>query len=228
MKKHLILFSVLAVILASPASKAVADSTAAGFRISFMDWQEEGLFDEKIKEDGVMFGPTLRFNFGQQEQFVLGLDAGYGSLGKLDRADFDLLLGYNLAPSIRIFADLRYFWQELDESASESLDRSIKTTGIGPGVGLEGSVPLGFSSVFLFGSIRIAPMQVKTDVEDADGTAVSWSYEAGIAYAWMVNTVAADSSMFLAAGYRHQQMKGGDFDERIQSPFLEFGFRQEF
>ncbi len=220
--------SIIAGLFAVLAARTHADSVAYGVRLSQLNWQEKSLYEERIKEDGLMFGPTLRFNFGRQEQYVAGLDVGYAAMGDLDRADFDLLFGYNISPAIRLFADLRYLWQDLDQDASDTLDRDIKTTALGVGVGIEGSVPLGYSGFFVFGSMRVAPMRVKTDIDDADGTAVSWSYEAGVAYAWVLDTIAADSSVFIAAGYRHQQMKGGEFDERAQTPFAEFGFRQEF
>ena len=226
--KRMVIILGAAVVLLSTQTATQADSAAYGFRLSHLSWQEKSLYEETIKEDGAMFGPTLRFNFGPMEEYVLGFDAGYGSIGKLDRADFDLLFGYNIAPSIRIFANARYIWQDLDAGASETLESDIKTTAIGAGVGLEGSIPIGYSGFMAFGSMRVAPMRVKTDVPDSDGTAVSWAYEAGLAYAWPLDEVTSNSHLFLAVGYRHQQMKGGDFDERVQAPFLEFGFRQEF
>lgn len=228
MKKCLIMLSAIALVLSVVTTNGWADSASYGVRLSFLDWEETALFEERIDEDGLMFGPTLRFNFGSQEQYVLGFDAGYGSMGNLDRADVDLLFGYNIAPSIRVFADARYIWQDLDANASETLDQHIESTAIGLGVGLEGSVPLGYSGFFVFGNMRVAPMRMKSDVDDADATTVSWAYEAGLAYALLLDTIATDSSVFLAAGYRHQQTKGGEFDERVQSPFVEFGFRQEF
>ncbi len=228
MKKTMMMLSATAIIFSVVATTTRADSAAYGFRLSFMDWEEKSLFDERAQEDGVQFGPTIRYDFGNRDQFVVGLDAAYGSIGKLDRADFELLVGFNIAPSFRLFANLRYLWQDLDQGALDELERDIKTTGIGAGIGLEGSVPLGYSGFFVFGSTRVAPMRMKTDVDDSDGTAVLWAYEGGLAYSMIMDTIVADSTVFFAIGYRHQQLKGGDFDEKTTMPFVEIGFRQEF
>lgn len=228
MKKSLIMLSATAMIILAVAIKAHADSAAYGFRLSLVDWEEKSLFDERAKEDGVQFGPTIRYDFGDRGQYVAGLDAAYGSISKLARADFDLMLGYNISPSFRLTANLRYLWQELDKGALEKLDSDIKTIGIGAGVGLEGSVPLGYTGFFAFGSTRVAPMRMKTDVDDSDGTAVLWAYEGGLAYSMVMDTIVSDSTVFFAIGYRHQQLKGGDFDEKTTMPFAEIGFRQEF
>ncbi len=228
MKKVLITLSAFAMIFSVLATNAVADSAAYGFRLSLVDWEEKSLFDERAKEDGVQFGPTIRYDFGDRGQYMVGLDASYGSIGKLDRSDFDLIFGYNISPSFRLFANLRYLWQDLDAGALEELDSDIKTTGLGAGVGLEGSVPLGYTGFFAFGSTRVAPMRMKTDVDDSDGTAVLWAYEGGLAYSMVMDTIVSDSTVFFAIGYRHQQLKGGDFDEKTTMPFAEIGFRQEF
>jgi hypothetical protein len=228
MNKRIITTIAASVFILGTASTVQAESASYGVRASFMEWQEKKLYDESIKEDGVQFGPTIRYNFGNAAQYTVGFDAGYGSIWDLDRADFDLMIGYDITPSFRLFADLRYLWQDLDARALDSLDSSAKTTGIGAGVGIEASIPLGYSGFFAFGSTRVAPMRMKTDVDDSDGTAVLWAYEGGLAYSMVMDTIVSDSSVFFAIGYRHQQLKDGDFDEKTTMPFVEVGFKQEF
>ncbi len=223
MKKQNLLGCMLAVLVFSGGS-ALAASASYGFRLSDVRWKEKGLIpDERVSADGVMFGPTFLFRLDEDDLWSVGLDGFYGSMDKLDRADIDLTLGYSISSLFTLFLDARYLDYDYDDG---DVDFGTHGFGVGPGVGV--SAPLGTSGMFIFANTRVIPMDLTTDVEDADGTAVLWAYEGGLAYGGALDIGVNDTSLYLALGYRHQQMKGGDFDERLQTPFVEVGIRQEF
>lgn len=227
--KRLVTLSVAFAMALVFGQEASAGSASYGFRGGFLTWNEDTLLgDGARKADGLMFGPTFVFRFGDNDQWAAGIDGAYGALGNMDRADCDLTLTYQVSTMFGVFADMRYSWYNYDGSGDADLNAEVTTSGIGLGVGLCVNVPVGESGTFVFANTRIMSIEMSTDVPGADGTPTLWAYEGGAAYAWDFDNEARKGSLYVSAGYRYQQMKGGEFDETIQLPFVEAGFKQEF
>lgn len=223
MKLHRIL-PVAALLLAVAAPWGRAETASYGLRLNVASWEENELFgDESPDASGVSIGPSLLFRFGEGDEWSAGFEGFYGSMSDLDRADLDLTLGYSISSLFGVFLDMRYFWYDIEKGDAEANNSGV---GIGPGVQV--SVPFGGSGLFFFANTRVIPMALSLDNSEADDSAVLWAYEGGLAIAIEPNTGVNDSNVYLALGYRHQQMKGSDIDEKMQMPFLEAGFKQEF
>ena len=211
------------------APTARAESGAYGFRIYPLDWKEQKLFGENsVSEDITAFGPSFLFRFGGGDALAVGLDGYYGSGGDLDRAELEGRFIYSPSDAFDISLDLRHTRYDYTARSGER-KVEISTRGTGPGLGLHVQAPLGEFGFIAFGSTRGMAMSMSTDVQDvSDRWTFLWLYELGIAYAQRIEMGLPDTSFYLAAGYRHQQMRGGDFDETVQMPFVEFGVRQQF
>lgn len=214
--------AILILALCGLASAATAETASYGVRLAHWSWEESELFGEKVKSDGMAFGPTLLFRLDRAEQWSLGLDGLYGMLDDMDRADVSATLGYALSSMFTLYADLRYQWFETDAAGEEEVDGNA----FGPGLGVAINAPLGESGVFIFSSARLSPMFLDYP-GDAPDNAVQWSYEGGLALAIPVGEMER-GNVYFSAGYRYQQMRGSGLDERVGSPFIESGFRQMF
>ena len=201
---------------------ASAETASYGVRAAHWSWEENKLYGDKVEADGMAFGPTLLFRLDRAEQWSLGLDGLYGALDDMDRADASATLGYAVSSMFVVFADLRYQWFEADPDDAEEFDGSA----FGPGLGVAINAPFGESGFHLFSSARISPMFLDYP-EDAPDNAAQWCYEGGLAYAVPVGEMER-GNVYFSLGYRYQQMRGSDLDERVGSPFLEAGFRQMF
>lgn len=221
-------FCLFAAIAIGPLS-ALAESGAYGFRLYQVDWKEKKLYgEEPVSEDGVAFGPSFLFRLGGGDNLGLGLDGYYLSAGDLERSEIDGRLLYTLSEVFDVSLELRHTRNDVTFGSGGN-SREVGTRGTGPGAGLHFQAPLGDSGLIAFGTTRGYAMSMSTDVEEVDDRwTFLWLYEFGLAFASRIELGVADSSIYVAAGYRHQQNRGGEFDETVEMPFLEFGLRQEF
>lgn len=218
------ILSAAALALVVSGLPARAETAAYGLRLNVARWEESELFGDRSPDaSGVSVGPSLLFRFGEGDELSAGFEGFYGSMSDLDRADLDVTFGYNISALFGVFLDLRYFWYDIEKDGAEASNSGL---GLGPGVQL--NVPFGGSGLFFFANTRVIPMALSLDDSEADDAAVLWAYEGGLAIAIEPNTGVNDSNVYLALGYRHQQMKGSDVDETMQMPFFEAGFKQEF
>lgn len=213
---------VLTVCLLAPA--AMAETASYGIRLTHWSWQENTLYGDKVETDGMAFGPTLLFRLDRAERWSLGLDGAYGVLDEMDRADVAATLGYAISSMFTVYADLRWQWFEAEElEGAEDADG----TAAGPGLGVAFNVPFGESGLHLFSSARVSPMFLDYSAEAAPDNAVQWHYDLGLGYGVTVGQMER-GNVYCALGYRYQQMRGSDLDERVGAPFFEAGFRQMF
>ena len=202
---------------------AQAETASYGVRLTHWSWKESKLYGDEVKSSGMAFGPTLLFRIDPSERWSIGLDGLYGMLDDVDRADVNATLGYAVSSMFTVFADLRYQWfdSELEETGE------VDGTAVGPGLGAAFNAPLGESGFHLFSSVRVSPMFLDYPGEEAPDNAVQWCYEGGLGYAIPVGEMER-GNMYLSLGYRYQQMRASDLDERVGAPFFEMGFRQMF
>lgn len=227
--KKLYYLLLVAVITMLVAADSFAGTASYGFRAAAASWKEKSLFGDDAQDgDGGMFGPSLLFRVGEGDQWAIGLDGLYGSLGDLDRADLDVTVTYELSSFFGVFAAFHSIWYDFEPEDDPSVPESVTTKGLGLGIGASLNVPVADSGLFVFASTRIIPMVMDTDVEDAEGNTLLWAYEGGLAYGVPLDMGVGDSSFYGALGYRFQQLKGEDYDEVMQLPFIEVGFKQEF
>ena len=219
----------LIVIILLPASAALGETASIGFRFAYNTWRERDLFDSTKKASGVDYGPTLLYRLGEKENWSIGLEGFYGEFDELNRAEVDVIVGYRISPLFTVFADLKYYGYRYDGRNEADVGEKIKTNAFGGGVGVDFQAPLGQGGpFFIFLNTRLLPMSLRTDVEGGDGTGLLWAYEAGLAYATYLGIEPYDLSLYIAAGYRRQQVKSSKFNETLDSPFVEIGFKQEF
>lgn len=210
------------------AIPSIAESGAYGFRVYNLDWEENGIYDSDVSEDGVAFGPSFLFRLGEGNEYGLGFDGLYMDADKLERAEMDGRLLYTVSEIFDVSLELRHTWYDVTVDDGKG-SRVVGNNGTGLGLGVHFQVPLGESGIFAFGSTRGLAMNMSTDEPDRDdGSTFLWLYEVGIAFARPVEFGVSESSIYFAAGLRHQQNRGGDFDETAEMPFLEAGLRQEF
>ncbi|MBA4386639.1 MAG: hypothetical protein C0404_01590 [Verrucomicrobia bacterium] len=215
----------MAVLMFVSIQACLAGSASYGFRVSSVTWKESEIFtDPSAKASGAMFGPSLLFKFPATDSLSLGIDGLYGALDNADRSDWDVTLSYQLAPYFTVFGEFKYLWYEYEVDK----DRKSATKAPGGGLGVGLNVPLVPNGVILFANTRVLTMSVSSDEAGKGGNALMWAYEAGLALPLEFDSGAKDSNFYLAAGFRYQQMKGDNVDERAQMPFAEIGFRQEF
>ena len=211
-----------------PTSFCRAETGSLGIRGEYVSWKEKDLFPEEKKASGMMYGPTFLFRFGSRDAWSVEATGLYGEFEELSRANVDLKITYNVSNLFGIFADFKYLWYEYDGTEDADLGDKVNTSGFGGGLGVDFETPIGDSPIFVFANAKVMPMWLDLDVEDADDNAFLWSYEAGLAWAYDFRMDVNKFNVYLAAGFRQQQMRGDDIDESISAPFAEFGFKQEF
>lgn len=227
MNKSLHFICAATICLIAPLT-VMAESASFGFRLHDMRWQEKKLYNERVRADGIMFGPEFMYRFGHDQEWAIGAEGLYGSFSGQDHVNLDAHVRYMLTPQVDLLAGVIYKWHDVGASDKTDPNRDLDTSALGGNIGLDMNAPLGHSGFFLFASSRIGPVRMRTDIPDSNTTAWLWRYEGGIAFATHPDAIDANMSLYVAAGYRHEQIKGGDFDQREQAPFISVGVRQSF
>ena len=217
-----------ALLLGLMAEGAMAETASGGLKIGPAFWKERSLYNDSKKDDsGMMMGPAFLLRLGRDNDWSLSGEALYGTFGDLDRADVDVMFGYEFSSMFTFFACFKYAWHDFGPSNDPDVPERVTTTGVGGGLGATAKAPLGDTGFLVFLTAKVMPMRMETDVPDADTTAWMWSYDGGIGYGRDLRTLSG-GSVYGMLGYRHQQLRGGEFNETLQMPFIEAGFKQVF
>jgi len=164
-------------------------TVGASYWNAHYSWQDEDGKDLYEFGTGNLFGPYLslshgKWNFGTSMYFgtfpmdnvaeLLDVD----SQVELKRSDLNFTLGYRIHPNINVFGGVKYLsWSYQMEYSGYDWDNyylskslatyTAKTTISGPmfGAGVAGTVPLGSSGLYLFGSVAYLVGTMKSESE---------------------------------------------------------------
>lgn len=219
MRKLCGLLAVVAFLVSANGVRAEETHVSVGLKTWFATWTESFGGEEIESDVSLLIGPTigvrsgnffggLTYMFGTftfPDQDVCDPFFGCISIGlEADRADLDLVAGYNLHPNFGAFLGYKKADFTLTVTCPGCPSDEFDATFSGPVLGLNFNAPLGESRWILFGNMSYLLLEYEDDdfKEDAPG----FSIELAGAYSL------ENAPVNLTVGYKFQSVTGEDSD----------------
>jgi hypothetical protein len=229
-KRMLIVFTIISVLMVTGLANGQVRLSVGGHY-----WNAKPSFEDESLEfietnAGNLFGPHANIRFGK---LSLGTSMFFGTFSfgvsdelnidltdwKVKRQDLNYSIGYSLFPRSTIFLAIKTISYEGNLSSTDGYTYDWETEGNFIGGGLQGVLPMGSGSVFLYWSIAYLSGTAKeTSTDSFSLSPASREYDSNMLAGTVGIGMAASSGLSVMIGYRADVYGVGNDqgEERIQ------------